>query len=74
MNNEETVLDVQGMTCPSCIRHVNAALADLDGVAKVEVSLRDGKVIVLHDPEAASVTSLIQALADVGYDAKEKAS
>jgi copper chaperone len=74
MNSKDTLLDVQGMSCPSCIRHVNAALADLDGVTKVEVRLRDGKVLIQHDPTAATVQSLIEALAEAGYESKPSAA
>lgn len=68
MSYKETLLDVMGMSCPSCIRHVNAALAEVDGVAKVEVRLRDGKVLIQHDPEVVNVSTLIEALREAGYD------
>ena len=74
MNNKETLLDVMGMSCPSCIRHVNAALADIEGVAKVEVRLRDGKVLVRHDPAVANVNTLIEALREAGYDSTVSAA
>lgn len=68
MSNQETLLDVVGMSCPSCIRHVNTALADIEGVARVEVRLRDGKVLVQHDPAIANVTTLLEALRGAGYE------
>lgn len=68
MNRKEVVLDVMGMTCPSCIRHVNAALSDLEGVAKVEVRLRDGKVTVQYDPQVVQVSALTEALREAGYE------
>jgi copper chaperone len=74
MNNKEVVLDVMGMSCPSCIRHVNAALSDLDGVAKVEVRLRDGKVVVQYDPELVEVSALTQALGEAGYESTASAA
>ena len=43
-NGAETILAVEGMTCSSCIRHVEHALRELSGVAKVAVNLKDGKV------------------------------
>lgn len=74
MNNKEVVLDVMGMTCPSCVRHVNSALAELDGVGKVEVRLRDGKVVIQYDPERVQVGALIDALSEAGYDATPSAA
>ena len=69
---EDTVLEVQGMTCPSCIRHVTSALSDIDGVDKVDVKLRDGLVIVKHDNAQAPITQLIEALNEAGYASRER--
>ena len=66
-SNEQTVLDVQGMSCPSCVRHIKEALRALDGVKAVDVRLADGQVMVTH-AENASVTSLVDALRDAGYE------
>ncbi|MGN6104334.1 MAG: heavy-metal-associated domain-containing protein [Kofleriaceae bacterium] len=63
----DTILEVQGMTCPSCIRHVTAALTDLDGVEKVDVKVREGVVVVKHDAAQASISALIGALDGAGY-------
>lgn len=74
MNNKETLLDVVGMTCPSCVRHVNAALAEIEGVAKVEVRLRDGKVSVQYDPAVVTLDALIEALREAGYESEPSAA
>jgi len=74
MNNKEIVLEVMGMTCPSCVRHVNSALTDLDGVGKVEVRLRDGKVVVQYDPERVQVSALLDALSEAGYESTPSAA
>lgn len=68
----DTILDVQGMTCMSCIRHVNNALRELDGVDHVDVKLRDGTVIVRHDAAQAPISSLIDALREAGYESQER--
>jgi copper chaperone len=74
MSYKETPFDVEGMTCPSCVRHVNAALSDLEGVIKVEVRLREGKVFVQYDPESVTVDSMIDALREAGYDSAVNAA
>lgn len=71
-NEHDTILEVQGMTCPSCIRHVSSALTDLEGVGKVDVKLRDGLVVVKHDANQAPVAQLIEALVDAGYVSKQR--
>lgn len=68
MNNQEIVLNVVGMTCPSCVWHVNAALVEVDGVTKVEVRVRDGKVVVQCDPAVTKVDALVEALRQAGYE------
>ena len=69
MNNKETLLAVEGMTCGSCVRHVRDALVELEGVAQVDVRLKDGRVLVRHDSEAAPVEELVKTLSDAGYKA-----
>lgn len=73
MSEKQTLLDVEGMSCASCVHHVGVALKDVDGVSKVEVQLRAGKVLVEHDP-GTPIESLIRALADAGYDSKPAAA
>jgi copper chaperone len=73
MSNERaTILEVQGMTCPSCVRHINAALGEIAGVANVDVQLRDGLVVVKHDPTQAPIAQLIATLGDEGYVSKQR--
>ncbi|UJR84350.1 heavy-metal-associated domain-containing protein [Sandaracinus amylolyticus] len=67
--NRETRLRVAGMTCMSCVRHVDHALRDLDGVAAVQVRFREGEALVQHDPARATIDEMIGALRDAGYDA-----
>jgi copper chaperone len=74
MNNKEILLDVLGMTCPSCVRHVNVALAGLEGVAKVDVRLRDGKVLIQYDPDVVNVNTLQEALREAGYESATSAA
>lgn len=75
MNNErETVLEVEGMSCGSCARHVTVALTELEGVGNVDVKLRDGRVVVRHDPTRSSVSQLVGALNEAGYPSSEHRS
>jgi copper chaperone len=69
---DTTTLDVQGMTCGSCVRHVSHAVRALDGVADVDVKLREGIVTVRHDAGQVPVTSLIEALRQAGYESQER--
>lgn len=63
-----TILSVEGMSCPSCVRHIEQALA-IRGVANVDVDLRRGTVAIEHDTTIGA-GRLVAALAAVGYPAQ----
>ena len=64
----ETILAVKGMSCPSCIRHIDEALKEVDGVSNVQVKLREGQVLVQHDPDTSIPSALVDALKEAGYE------
>ena len=65
-----STLQVRGMTCGACVRHVKQALAQVNGVKEVEVQLPEGRVMVTHNSKEATVAVLIAALAQAGYAAE----
>ena len=69
MNSKKVSLAVTGMTCSSCVGHVNTALSELEGVSDVEVRLREGTVRVEYRPELVDEGALIEALREIGYEA-----
>jgi len=64
-----TLLRVTGMTCNGCVKHVDAALRAVPGVAAVEVLLVDQKAKVVHDPGRSPVPILLAAVEGAGYSA-----
>ncbi|WP_138517151.1 heavy-metal-associated domain-containing protein [Rhodoferax bucti] len=61
-------LNVQGMRCGACVKHVTKALMSVPGVAHVDVDLENGRAKVRADLQAGS-ESLIAALASEDYPA-----
>ena len=57
------ILEIDGMSCSNCVRHVEAALVDVDGVDVLEVEV--GRAVV--DTEVDEDT-LRDALEEVGYE------
>lgn len=70
MSSAPAVLDlpVEGMTCASCVRHVEQALTGVDGVEQAEVNLVTGRARVTFDPSRASRDSMAAAVVDAGYE------
>lgn len=60
-------LNVQDMTCVSCVKHVTEALQPLPGVEAVEVDLATGRVRVSGTPDS---DTLLAALDEAGYSAQ----
>jgi copper chaperone len=69
---EEITLKVTGMTCASCVRHVDRALRDVDGVADVKVRYREGLVLVRREASATDA-ELVAAVREAGYEAARAA-
>jgi len=71
---QQTMLQVDGMSCSSCVRHIQHALGELDGIDNVDVKLREGTVVVQHDAASAPLDTLVEALRDAGYESRLKAA
>lgn len=61
-------LPVGGMTCASCVAHVEEALKGMRGVESVVVNLATGKALVEHDPAQVSLTAMKKAVDEIGYE------
>ncbi|MEI7984043.1 MAG: heavy metal translocating P-type ATPase [Armatimonadota bacterium] len=68
---EETQLDIQGMTCASCVRRVEKALAKVPGVESASVNFATNQATVVHDHDATTAL-LIKAVVVTGYGATTK--
>ena len=62
------VLSIGGMTCASCVAHVEKALSTVPGVVEASVNLATEKATVTYVPGVASVTDLRRAVAEAGYE------
>ncbi|HRE92532.1 MAG TPA: heavy metal-associated domain-containing protein, partial [Myxococcota bacterium] len=61
-------LDIEGMSCASCVAHVEKALGAVDGVESVSVDLASRSAIVTLVPEAAAPTERLGAAVErAGY-------
>src|SRR5690606_35495867 len=66
---QELVLDVQDMSCASCVGRVEKALLKVPGVHKASVNLATGKAHV-QLVQGVKPAELIQALGNAGYPAR----
>jgi Cu+-exporting ATPase len=68
---EKLSLPIGGMTCASCVGHVERALNKVDGVIKASVNLATEKATVTFVPGVAGLAEFQQAVADAGYEVLE---
>jgi Cu+-exporting ATPase len=61
-------LPIGGMTCASCVAHVERALSELPGVLEVNVNLATEKATVTYLPGDAGMADFRRAVADAGYE------
>ena len=63
-------LAIEGMTCASCVRRVERALAKVEGVESAAVNLATERATVAYDPERASLDAMLRAVRAAGYGAR----
>jgi copper chaperone len=66
---QTTELQVDGMTCRSCVASVTKALKRVPGVQDVEVDLGSGIARVRGEHTGHQVPELVAALSEAGYGA-----
>ncbi len=73
ISRPRTQLDVEGMTCGNCARHVTDALQATAGVASAFVDLDGAKATVdWTGPDPGPTAALIESLRKAGYPAHER--
>lgn len=66
---KEIVLQIKGMMCEHCKKHVENALSKIPGVERVEVSLKENSAKI-YSIQELNRNDLINAVKNAGYEAK----
>uniref|UniRef100_A0A8C0V4M8 P-type Cu(+) transporter n=1 Tax=Cyanistes caeruleus TaxID=156563 RepID=A0A8C0V4M8_CYACU len=64
------VINIEGMTCSSCVQSIEGVLSQKAGVKSVHVSLPDGNGTIEYDPLQTSPEDLRSSIEDMGFDAE----
>jgi Cu+-exporting ATPase len=68
MSTTTLTLPVRGMTCASCVAHVERALKSVNGVKDVNVNLATEKASVRFSTDAVGIRDLVKAVQETGYE------
>lgn len=60
-------INIEGMSCEHCVKHVENALKEIDGIVDVNVDLKGNKAVIEFDSEILD-SQIKEAIDDAGYD------
>ncbi len=63
-------INIEGMMCANCVKHVTEALSELNGVTDLKVDLA-GKCATIDTDGSVTDISIKNAIEEVGYDVIE---
>jgi len=62
------IVSVGGMTCAACVRRVEKALKEVEGVLEVNINLATARATIIHSERWAGVQALARAITEQGYE------
>lgn len=68
MSKVTKTLHVTGMSCNSCVNHVEKAIGKLGGIEQVTTDLDGEEVTVAYQQDATSLADIEAAVRDAGYE------
>ncbi|WP_253737833.1 heavy metal translocating P-type ATPase [Halohasta salina] len=61
-------LEIEGMSCATCVGNVEEAVGDLDGVDEVSANFASDEGSVTYDPERMSLGEIYETITESGYE------
>ncbi|KRG12918.1 copper ion binding protein [Lederbergia galactosidilytica] len=65
----KTTLKIKGMSCAHCVKKIETALLDLNGVVVAKVNLKKEIAKVKYDGSALTLEDLTATVKEAGYEA-----
>ena len=69
---QAAIIDIDGMTCISCVRSIEACLSNVEGIKASNVSLSDNCAHLVIDSSIVSVQQVCDAVNNCGFVAKTR--
>ena len=70
---QKATIQLETLTCPSCLQKINKAVKSLEGVDKdsVNVMFNSSKVKLNFDDDKLSIDKIENAITSLGYEVKK---
>ncbi|OAB42292.1 heavy-metal-associated domain-containing protein [Paenibacillus glacialis] len=62
-----TTIQLEQLTCPSCIKKIEIALGNKDGISEVRVLFNNSKVKASYDENIIDSTDIGKLISDLGF-------
>ncbi|WIV12367.1 heavy-metal-associated domain-containing protein [Proteiniborus sp. MB09-C3] len=69
---KNVTLQLEALTCPSCVKKIEVALSNQNGVEEVKVLFNSSKVKVSYDENALSADAIVKVVSNLGFDVLSK--
>ncbi|GAB1602862.1 copper-transporting ATPase 1-like isoform X1 [Argonauta hians] len=70
----ETIIQIEGMTCQSCVKTIKSELSQFPGVDHISVSLEEKHAIIRYDKQITNPKALRDKIDSMGFEATLKES
>ena len=61
---------IDGMTCQSCVKNIESAVADMSGINDIKVFLEQKKAVASYDKGLVTASQIAAKIEDMGFEAK----
>lgn len=68
-NFKKCLINITGMTCSSCVAHIEQHLSNAKGIQGILVALLSQKAEVLYDPSQTGINHIIKSISELGFGA-----
>ncbi|MBI4966037.1 MAG: copper-translocating P-type ATPase [Desulfomonile tiedjei] len=68
MNLAKDTIQIRGMSCAACVRRVENALGEMQGVENASVNFATEKASVEYDPSVVDIAAIRTAIRGLGYE------
>ena len=68
IQNQQTTLQISGMTCAACANRIEKGLNKIDGVTEAVVNFALERASVTYDPQKVDIPSMENRIQQLGYD------
>jgi Copper chaperone len=67
----QVTLQLEKLTCPSCMQKITATINNLKGVDKMKILFNSSKARVFFNEHSISDQEIIEKIQEIGYDAEK---